>query len=323
MTSLSRRKFVAAAGVSAAMLWSGSPRRALAAETVRMGYIADFNGASLAAIATDQDLWSQQGLTPDLKVFTNGPIQIQALGAGSLDFGYIGPGALWLPASGRAKVISINTLGFSDRVIAQAGIKTIADLKGKKVGVPEGTSGDMLLRLALQKQGMRPDDVELVRMDPSTVVAAFASKQVDAAGIWYPLVDVIKDRVPDLNELAKNGDFYPALAFPSAFVARNEVADDLTKKVVAVLKKANDFRASNLDKAIEITSKFISIPADKLAVEAKNSKFLTTADLNAQTKDGTAAGWLTKMNEMFKDFGRVSSPLDPKEYFRADLYTSV
>jgi NitT/TauT family transport system substrate-binding protein len=323
MTSISRRKFIAAAGVSAAVLWSGRSKQAHAAETVRMGYIADFNGASLAAIANDQDLWSQQGLTPDLKVFTNGPIQIQALGAGSLDFGYVGPGALWLPASGRAKVISINTLGFSDRVIAQSGIKTIADLKGKKVGVPEGTSGDMLLRLALQKQGMTPNDVEFVRMDPSTVVAAFASKQIDAAGIWYPLVDVIKDRVPDLNELAQNGDFYPNLAFPSAFVARNEVADDLTKKVVAVLKKANDFRASNLDKSIEITSKFISIPADKLEVEAKNSKFLTTAELNAQTGDGTASTWLTKMNEMFKEFGRLSNALDPKEYFRSDLYTSV
>ena len=43
----------------------------------------------------------------------------------------------------------------------------------------------MLLRLALRKQGMTVSDVELIRMDPSTVVAAFASGQIDAAGIWY------------------------------------------------------------------------------------------------------------------------------------------
>lgn len=322
MTTLSRRTLITAAGAAAVFAGTGA-RRAFAAETVRMGYIADFNGASLAAIATDQNFWAKHDLAPDLKVFTNGPIQIQALGASSLDFGYIGPGALWMPASGRAKVIAINTLGLSDRVIAQAGIGSIADLKGRKVGVPEGTSGDMLLRLALQRQGMSVKDVQLIPMDPSTVVAAFSSKQVDAAGIWHPLVSVIRDRVPDMVELAKNGDFYPALAFPSAFVSRNEVPDDLTRKVIAVLKMANEFRATRLDQSIAITSKFIGIPADKLAIEAQNSKFLTNAELQAQTRDGTAAGWLTKMNDMFKDFGRLPNPLDPKAYFRADLYTAA
>ena len=109
--------------------------------------------------------------TPDLKVFTNGPIQVQALGAGSASnsvisvrerFGY--------RLRGKAKIIAMNALGLSDRVIAQAGINSIADLKGKKVGVPEGTSGDMLLRLALAKAGMQIGDIEVIKMDPITVV---------------------------------------------------------------------------------------------------------------------------------------------------------
>jgi NitT/TauT family transport system substrate-binding protein len=318
MSRISRRDFVIAASAAAAS--AAAPRGAWAADVVRMGYIGDFNGASLLAIATDQNLWAERGLQPDLKVFTNGPIQIQAFGSGSLDFGYIGPGALWLPASGRAKVIAINNLGEADRVIAQSGIRTLADLKGKRVGVPEGTSGDMLLRLAFRKQGMSIADVELIRMDPSTVVAAFASRQIDAAGIWYPLVGVIKDRVPDLVELAKNADFFPEIAFPTAFVSRNDVADDLSLKVIAVLKTANAFRAANVEKSVAITSKFIGVPADKLATEAANSKLLTTPELEAAAADGTAAGWLSTLNAMFKEFGRLSEPLDPKAYFRADLY---
>ena len=318
MNRISRRDFVIAA--SAAAISAAATRGAWAADVVRMGYIGDFNGASLLAIATDQNLWAERGLQPDLKVFTNGPIQIQAFGSGSLDFGYVGPGALWLPASGRAKVIAINNLGEADRVIAQAGIRALADLKGKRVGVPEGTSGDMLLRLAFRKQGMSLADVELIRMDPSTVVAAFASRQIDAAGIWYPLVGVIKDRVPDLVELAKNADFFPEIAFPTAFVSRNDVADDLSLKVIAVLKTANAFRAANVEKSVAITSKFIGVPADKLATEAANSKLLTTPELEAAAADGTAAGWLSTLNAMFKEFGRLSEPLDPKAYFRADLY---
>ena len=321
MTRISRRDFVVAA--SAVVASAAVARRAFAADVVRAGYIGDFNGASLLAIATDQNLWAERGLQPDLKVFTNGPIQIQAFGSASLDFGYVGPGALWLPASGRAKVIAINNLGQADRVIAQAGVRTIADLKGKKVGVPEGTSGDMLLRLALREQGVSVDEIQLIRMDPSTVVAAFASRQIDAAGIWYPLVGVIKERVPDLVELAKNADFFPQIAFPTAFVSRNDVADDLSLKVIAVLKKANAFRFANFEASIAITSKFIGVPADKLATEAAKSKFLTTPELEADAADGTTAGWLSTLNAMFKDFGRLPEPLDPKAYFRADLYDAA
>jgi NitT/TauT family transport system substrate-binding protein len=169
---------------------------------------------------------------------------------------------------------------------------------------------------------MALSDIQLIRMDPSTVVAAFASQQIDAAGIWYPLVGVIKERVPNLVELAKNADFFPQIAFPTAFVSRNDVADDLSRKVIAVLKKANAFRAANLDASIAVTSKFIGVSADKLATEAANSKFLTTPELEASAADGTAAGWLSTLNAMFKDFGRLPDPLDPKAYFRSDLYAA-
>ncbi|MFB4291842.1 aliphatic sulfonate ABC transporter substrate-binding protein [Nonomuraea sp. ATR24] len=189
--------------------------------TVRFGYISDYNGASLLAIADKQGLWEKQGLTPEIKVFTNGPLQIQALGAGDLDFGYIGPGAMWLPASGKAKVVAVNTLAYADRVIARPGIASIRDLKGKKVGVPEGTSGDMVLNLALRKAGMTVEDIEKVPMDPATVVSAFAAGQIDGAGIWYPLIDTIKAKVPGTVELASTKEF-PDNSFPTAFVSGNE-----------------------------------------------------------------------------------------------------
>jgi NitT/TauT family transport system substrate-binding protein len=325
--TITRRTFLAlsaAGAVSAPALLNTAGRARAQAKAIRVGYIADYFGTSLTAIASDQDLWAKHGLEPELKVFTNGPIQIQALGAGSLDFGYVGPGALWLPASGKAKIVAMNALGLSDRVIAQAGIGTMADLKGKKIGVPEGTSGDMLLRLALAKAGMQISDVEVVKMDPSTVVSAFASKQVDGAGIWYPLVGVIKKTVPDLVEVAKSADFYPANSFPSAFVARNEVAEQdpkAVKKFIAVLKEANDYRAADVPRSVEITAKFLGVPADPFVTESQNGKYLTSAELTAATKDGSVANWLKSLNEQFVAFGKLQNPLDPRDYYLGDLYT--
>lgn len=289
-------------------------------ETVKFGYIADFNGASLIAIAQEKGLWAKNGLTVEAKVFTNGPLQVQALGAGNLDFGYIGPGALWLPPSGKAKIVAVNSIGLADRVIAQAGIASAADLKGKKVGVPEGTSGDMILRLALAKAGLTIDDVQKVVMDPPTIVTAFANKQIDAAGLWYPLIDTIKKQVPDLVELAKNDDFYPETTFPSAFVARNEVDQEMARKVVKVLREANDLRAADSKAAVATTAAFLKVAPDKLASEAANVKLLTTAELDARTADGTVVTWLTSMNKLFTSFGKLKGEVDPKSYYLADLH---
>lgn len=86
---------------------------------------------------------------------------------------------MWLPATGKAKVVAINTLAYADRVIGRPGISTMRDLKGKKVGVPEGTSGDMVLNLALKKAGMTAADIQKVPMDPATVVSAFSAGQID------------------------------------------------------------------------------------------------------------------------------------------------
>lgn len=324
---LTRRTFMTAtAALAAAGTLPLAGKANAASDTLSIGYIADFPNASVFAIAEDQKLWDAEGLKPDLKVFTNGPIQIQAMGAGSLNFGTIGPGALWLPASGRAKVIGVNDIGFSDRVIAQAGINSLGDLKGKKVGVPQGTSGDMILRLGLAKVGLTVNDIQLVPMDPSTIVAAFSSKQIDAAGIWYPLIDAIKPRVPDMKELIANEDFYPNTSFINTYVARNEIVKENPKLVtsfLSVMKKAMDYRAANLDRSIELTVAFLKAPADATTKVAKSRKMLTSAELDKFTEDGTINKWLADFNRMFQDFGTIKDPLPPEQYYEGKLFTAA
>jgi NitT/TauT family transport system substrate-binding protein len=318
----------AAAGAIVAALagcGSGSGSGGKAVE-VTFGYIGDFNGTSLLAIANDQKLWAKHGLKADTRVFTNGPLQIQALGAGDLDFGYIGPGAMWLPASGQAKVVAINTLGNADRVIAQPGITSIEQLKGKTVGVPEGTSGDMILTLALKKAGMTKQDVKVVPMDPSTIVAAFSSKKIDAAGFWYPATATIKKQVPNLVELAKNDDFAAEVSFPTAFVAGNQVVANeraKTEKVLAVLRDAMRYRSENMDQSIALTAKMLKIPVDQVKADAANVKVLSVDELDTMTKDGTIDKWLTGMSDYFVQAGKLKSQADPKSYYTGDLFMAA
>ncbi|MEV5749155.1 aliphatic sulfonate ABC transporter substrate-binding protein [Actinoallomurus sp. NPDC052308] len=289
---------------------------------VRFGYIADYNGASLLAIAAKQGLWKKQGLTPEVKVFTNGPLQITALGAGDLDFGYIGPGAMWLPASGKAKVVAINTLTTADRVIARPGITSIEGLRGKKVGVPKGTSGDMVLNLALRKANMTAKDIREVPMDPATIVTAFASGQIDGAGIWYPLLGTIKTKVPGLVELAGEKDF-PDTSFPTAFVSGTKTKTALTDKVLTVLQQANDWRAAHPDQAISEAAGLLKVDQAKVKADAANVQTMTTADLVAKTKDGTVTKWLNGLANFFVGTGQLKSAPDPATYYTGDLYTKA
>ncbi|KAA8604559.1 bicyclomycin resistance protein [Salipiger aestuarii] len=291
-------------------------------DEIRMGYIADYFGTSIAAIATDQGLWEKHSLDADLKVFTNGPIQVQALNAGSLDFAYIGPGALWLPASGQAKVIAPNALGYTDRVIAQPGIDSIQDLKGKKVGVPEGTSGDMLLRLALADAGMSLDDIDVVTMDPSTVVTAFSSGQIDAAGIWYPFVDVVRQRVPDLNELSSNEEFFPEIAFPSSFIVSDDMAgnEDVIRKVIAVIKEANDFRVENREQSVSITADFLNVSEEPLLAESQLARLPTSAEYEELSRGGQVANWFGTLADLYAQFGKIENPLPASEFYLGALY---
>ena len=233
---------------------------------------------------------------------------------------------MWLPASGKAKLVAINTLGNSDRVIAQAGITSLADLKGKTIGAPEGTSGDMILTLALDKAGLTKDDVKVVPMDPSTVVSAFSSKQIDAAGFWYPAIATIKDQVPDLVELAKNEDFSDQVEFPTAFVAGNDVVAnqvEMTTKVLAALRDAMAYRAESPDETIAATAAMLSVDVEQVKADASRNTVLPVAKLDALTKDGTINSWLTALNEYFVGAGKLDAPVDPKEYYTGDLFTNA
>jgi NitT/TauT family transport system substrate-binding protein len=288
---------------------------------IRFGYIADYNGAGLLAIADERGLWKKHGLSASYRTFVNGPIQIQALGSGDLDYGYIGPGAIWLPASGRARIVAIDTLTYADRVIAKPGITSVADLKGKRVGVPEGTSGEMILNLALRKAGMTMDDIKKVAMDAPTIVSAFSAGQIDGAGINYPLIDTIKQKVPDLVEVASAEDI--GGSFPTAFVTGAKVDAATEAKVVKVLQEANDWRAAHPAESVGLTAKLLKVSRDKVEADATHVKTLTTAELVARTKDGTVDKWLDGMTDFFVSTGQLKNAPSADSFYAGDGYTKA
>jgi ABC-type nitrate/sulfonate/bicarbonate transport system substrate-binding protein len=77
---------------------------------------------------------------------------------------------------------------------ARPGIVSFADLKGKKVAA--NTSAEITLNGLLAAHGMTIKDVSYLNLPPTEMAGAISKSDVDAAGIWEPLLDGIKQAVP-------------------------------------------------------------------------------------------------------------------------------
>ena len=126
--------------------------------------------------------------------FDYGPPLIAAASTGDIDLGMVGSVP---PIAGAAKDLGFKVIGLQlpesqdkalENIIVPKGstAKTIADLRGKKIAVPQGSSAHGLLLNALKAAGLTPKDVKIVYLDPKSGAAAFDSGKVDAWSIWNP-----------------------------------------------------------------------------------------------------------------------------------------
>lgn len=82
----------------------------------------------------------------------------------------------------------------ADAILSKGNVKSIADLKGKKVAFEEGTTSDLLLREALKENNMTIDDVQVVYMPASDAGLALLSGKVDAAVTYEPYISTVKSK---------------------------------------------------------------------------------------------------------------------------------
>ena len=295
---------------------------------LNVGYIdTSINGVGITAVANELDLWEEAGIDVNLTPFTNGPTQIQAMASGSIDVGYIGGGATWMPASGQATIIVPSESTFGDFLIAQpdGGITEPADLAGAKIGVPEGGSGEMILALALEDAGLTRDDVEIVPLDPPNVVSAFVAGQIDVAAIFKPLSDQIMQSVPDAVVVANNVD-YPETAFVGAWVASNQAVADKAEAVTRFLEvyaQANDFRIENTADAVAYASAESGAPEEQLQAQADALEWWPSADILAANEDGTTYDQFDALVALFVDLGRLDEAVPAEDFVNVDLFADA
>ena len=210
--------------------------------------------------------------------FPAGPQLLEGLNLGAVDVGYVGEAP---PIFGQAAGARFQYIGF-DPAAPQAeailipkdsAIKTVADLKGKKVVLNKGSNVHYLLVRQLEKNGLKLSDVQVVYLPPADARAAFESKNVDAWVIWDPFLAAAekatgaKILADGTGGVVNNYQFYLG---ERGFVAKNPKVlqawfEDSVERGVWLKK--------NLRQAAELIAPLQSLPVDVVELSLNRYEF--------------------------------------------------
>jgi sulfonate transport system substrate-binding protein len=157
-------------------------------------HIGDQAGTGAQALLTAAGLIGKLPFKVAWSDFTSGPPMLQAMGAGAVDVGGVGNAPPVFAAAGGSKIAIVgayqaNPLGSALLVPKNSPITSVAQLRGKRIAVAQGSSADYHLLTVLTKAGLTVHDVTLTYLQPAEGLAALSSGHVDAWDIWSPFVE--------------------------------------------------------------------------------------------------------------------------------------
>lgn len=190
-------------------------------------------------VAKELGLYKKAGLDVDIVSLGDGVKVYRALLAGNIDFG-LTPGAPTI--IGRAngatiKALSANLPKFEASMVVRGDIKTMADLKGKRIGIQEpGGFSDILSRSVLRAAKVDPKDVNFVSI-ASEDVPALVANQVDTAILHVEQEMLAKSKVPELHAIGRMWELQPKTLY--TFLSATEKTTKDKAAMVQAIVSAN------------------------------------------------------------------------------------
>ncbi|MFZ9722960.1 MAG: taurine ABC transporter substrate-binding protein [Burkholderiaceae bacterium] len=142
-------------------------------------------------------LEKETGYKVNFRKFGGGGDVIRAMASGQVHIGEAGSAPV---ASALSQGLPIELIWILDDIAdAEAmvarkasGVKSVADLKGKKIGVPFTSTTHFHTLVALEAAKVNPNDIRILNMRPPEIAAAWQRGDIDATFIWNPVLDKVK-----------------------------------------------------------------------------------------------------------------------------------
>jgi NitT/TauT family transport system substrate-binding protein len=263
--------------------WLGTV--AQAAEPLKIGY-SDWPGFVAWEVAIEKNWFEEAGVDVEFEWFDY-VASMDAFAAGKLDaVGITNGDTLVLGASGAQGIMFMVTdySNGNDMIVARQGINTVADLKGKKVGVEVGFVSHLLLLDALERAGLSEKDVELVNVPTNETPQVLASGDVDAIVAWQPSSGQALTQVPGSTAIATSKDA-PGLIYDMFIVSPGSLAERKSdwEKVVKVWYRVVDYLndPKTQPEAISIMAARVGLAPEQYKPLLAGTKILTLEESKA------------------------------------------
>jgi sulfonate transport system substrate-binding protein len=260
---------------------------------IRVGY--QKNGVLVIARqqATLEKHFKPQGIDVKWVEFSSGPPMMEAMNVGSIDYGAVGDSPpVFAQAAGAAIVYAAGqpiTNGQGILVPQNSAIKSIADLKGKRIGFTKGSSAHNIAVQTLEKAGLTYADITPVYLTPPDAGPAFANGSIDAWAIWDPYFAIGETKqngriLVNASEITKTNSFYIA----NRDFAKNH--GSVLQQIIDVTTSTAKWAEQHRDEVAKSLSAVTGIALDIQTIAANRSAFAVgpiTEDIIA-TQQGVA-----------------------------------
>jgi NitT/TauT family transport system substrate-binding protein len=270
---------------SLAAVFAISQAAQVSAQPLQIGY-SDWPGWVAWEVAIEKDWFAEAGVDVEFQWFDY-VASMDAFAAGQLDAVPMTNGDTLVTGATGGMGVMIILNDFSngnDMVVARPGIGSVADLKGKSIGVEIGFVGHLLLLNALESVGLSEDDVTLVNVPTNETPQVLASGDVDAIVAWQPNSGQALEQLPGATAIYTSADepglIYDVLAVNPVSLAQRR--DDWSK-VVDVWYRVVDYvldPATQAD-AVSIMAARVGLSADEYLPFLQGTKILTLAEAKA------------------------------------------
>jgi NitT/TauT family transport system substrate-binding protein len=294
---------------------------AAAVGAVRLGFSA-WPGWFPWQVTQEKGIFTQNNVPVELKWFDGYLESISTLNAGQIDANSQTLGDTISSIAGGADQVVVlvndNSTG-NDKIIVRDGIKSVADLKGKKVAAEEGTVDHFLLLQGMKKAGLSPKDIQFVPLETGKAAAAFVGGQVDAVAVFAPFTTQAL-KLKGSKELFSSKDFPGSISDHLVFTRK--FVTEQPEKVQAMVNawfNTLDFIKANPAKANEIMAKRAGVSLEEYKAYTDGTKIFTVEENIKAFQPGSTMTSLPfaakEMSKFLADVGLAKTTPDISKIF--------
>ncbi|GGE12459.1 sulfonate ABC transporter substrate-binding protein [Aureimonas endophytica] len=299
------RRALAAAALLASLAAAASA--GAAERTVHIGFQKYGTLVLLKGRGTLEEKLKPLGYDVQWAEFPGGPQLLEALNVGAVDFGSTGETPpIFAQAAGAPLVYVAHEppapKGEAILVPKDSPIRSVAELKGRKVALNKGSNVHYLLVRALEDAGLAYGDIQPVFLAPADARAAFESGAVDAWVIWDPF-QAAAEVTSEAREIRNGEGLVPNHQFylgTKSFVAENKSA---VEALLAAIAETDAWVAANTQAAADTLSPSVGIPADILKVALDRQSY------GAKPLDEETARTQQKIADTFHALGLIPAAI--------------